>query len=106
MRLRDFLLASIAELDLGETSLAIYDALLQAGVAEAPARRIVDSLEQDMTTLLAIKQDLLMVRQDLRHLDEQLALRLQSMESRIVIRLSLVMAGLFSVSGTVIALLR
>jgi hypothetical protein len=106
LRLRDFLLASIAELDLGETSLAIYDALLQAGVAEAPARRIVDSLEQDMTTLLAIKQDLLMVRQDLRHLDEQLALRLQSMESRIVIRLSLVMAGLFSVSGTVIALLR
>jgi hypothetical protein len=66
----------------------------------------VESLEQDMTTLLATKQDLLMVRQDLRHLDEQLTLRLQSLESRIVIRLSLVMAGLFSVSGTIIALLR
>ena len=96
-----------------KTSLAIYDALLQAGVAEAPARRVVESLEQDMTTLLATKQDVIMVRQDVvmvrqevRHLEEQLTLRLQSLESRVVIRLSLVMAGLFSVSGTIIALLR
>lgn len=95
------------------TSLALYDALLQAGVAEAPARRVVESLEQDMTTLLATKQDLVAVRQDLVHLEERLTLRLQNFElrlqaqeSRIVIRLSLVMMALFSVTGTVLALLR
>ena len=102
-----------------KTTLAIYDALLQAGVAEAPARRVAESLEQDLT-LLATKQDLLMVRQDvelvrqdvvmvrqdLQHLDERLTLRMETLESRVVIRLSLVMAGLFSVAGTIIALLR
>lgn len=64
------------------------------------------NLEQNMTTLLATKQDVLMVRQHLHHLEERLTLQLQSQESRLVIHLSLVMAGLFLVSGTVIALLR
>ena len=59
-----------------------------------------------MTTLLATKQDVLMVRQDLQHLEERLTLRMQALESRLVIRLSLVMAGLLLVWGTIIALLR
>ena len=113
------------------TALAIYDALLQAGVAEAPARRVVESLEQDMTSLLATKQDFLLVRQELealrqqfRHLEDltsariealggklslhlqNIELRLQASESRVVIRLSAVMAGLVALAGTLLAILR
>jgi len=113
------------------TALAIYDALLQAGVADAPARRVVEALEQDMTTLLATKQDVLLVKQDfvaLRgdflHLEQlttakidSLAermdlkfqnqdLRMQAMESRIVIRLSVVMAAMIATTGAVLTFIR
>jgi hypothetical protein len=124
------------------TVLAIYDALLQAGVPDAPARRVVEALEQDMTTLLAnkqdlfsLKQDVMLVKQDLslvkqdvqaarqeiRHLEEKttlkfealgdrisslhqnLELRLQAVESRVVIKLSVVMTALITAAGTLLA---
>lgn len=44
--------------------LAIYDALLEAGIAEAPARRIVEAFERDMATVLATKVDLFAVKED------------------------------------------
>jgi hypothetical protein len=106
------------------TVLAIYDALLQAGVPDAPARRVVEALEQDMTTLLATKQDLLLLRQDISHLEqlttvkvealgERMAalqqntdLRLQALESRVVIKLSVVMTALIAAAGTVLAVVR
>jgi hypothetical protein len=106
------------------TVLAIYDALLQAGVPDAPARRVAEALEQDMTTLLATKQDLLLLRQDISHLEqltsvkvdalgERMAalqqntdLRLQALESRVVIKLSLVMTALIAAAGTVMAVVR
>lgn len=74
-----------------------------------------------MTTLLATKQDLQLLRQDFSHLEqlttvkfkalddrlsaaqENLELRLQGMESRIVIRLSVVMTALFAAAGTLLA---
>jgi hypothetical protein len=106
------------------TVLAIYDALLQAGVPDAPARRVVEALEQDMTTLLATKQDLLLLRQDISRLEqlttvkvealgERMAalqqntdLRLQALESRVVIKLSVVMTALIAAAGTVLAVVR
>jgi hypothetical protein len=106
------------------TVLAIYDALLQAGVPDAPARRVVEALEQDMTNLLATKQDLLLIRQDFSHLEQlttvkiealgdrmtalhqNLDLRLQSVESRVVIKLSIVMTALTAMAGTLLAVIR
>jgi hypothetical protein len=106
------------------TVLAIYDALLQAGVPDAPARRVVEALEQDMTTLLATKQDLLLLRQDISHLEQLTTvkvealgermtalqqntdLRLQALESRVVIKLSVVMTALIAAAGTVLAVVR
>lgn len=38
-----------------ETSLAIYEALIQASVPAAAARRVAESLEKDMTSNLATK---------------------------------------------------
>jgi hypothetical protein len=113
------------------TVLAIYDALLQAGVPDAPARRVVEALEQDMATLLATKQDLVLIRQDFQalradfmHLEQlttaklsslgermdlrfqNLELRAQASESRIVIRLSVVMTMLFAAAGALLTMLR
>jgi hypothetical protein len=99
------------------TALAIYEALLQAGVADAPARRVVAALEQDMTTLLATKQDLLHLEQLTTSKFESLAermnlqfqnqdLRMQALESRIVIRLSVVTAALIATGGALLALIR
>lgn len=106
------------------TVLAIYDALLQAGVPDAPARRVLETLEQDMTTLLATKQDLLLLRQDVSHLEQLTTvkfealgdriaalqqntdLRLQAVESRVVIKLSVVMTALIAAAGTLLAVFR
>ncbi|MEO7774470.1 MAG: hypothetical protein ABIT61_07190 [Steroidobacteraceae bacterium] len=54
--------------------LAIYDALLQAGIAEQPARRIVEAFERDMTTVLATKVDLFAVKEDVAALRQDVAL--------------------------------
>ncbi len=99
------------------TVLAIYDALLQAGVADAPARRVVEALEHDMSTLLATKQDLshlerlTTVKFDamgdrMTSLHQNLDLRLQAVESRVVIKLSIVMTALIAMAGTLLAVLR
>jgi hypothetical protein len=97
--------------------LAIYDALLQAGVPDAPARRVVEALEQDMTTLLVTKQDLLLIKQDLQHherlmatrfeaFESRVSLMLQGTETRVVVKLGALMTALFGLAGIVFALLR
>jgi hypothetical protein len=52
--------------------LAIYDALLEAGIPEAPARRIVEALERDMTTVLATKVDLFAVKEDVASVRQEI----------------------------------
>ena len=81
------------------TSLAIYDALIQAKVPADAARAVVDALERDMTTLLATTQDF-------RHFEELLSARLDAQENRIVIKLSLVMAGMLGAASALFALIR
>ena len=66
-----------------ETALAIYEALIQANVPPPAARRVVESLEKDMTTSLATKQDL-------QHFDQLMATRVEALESRMVTRFSAV----------------
>lgn len=45
------------------TTLAIYEALIQANVPSTAARRVAEALESDMTSHLATKQDLLQLEQ-------------------------------------------
>src|SRR5262245_58434330 len=47
---------------------SLYDALLSVSVPNDKARAVVDSMERDMTTVLATKADLLLVKQDIEHL--------------------------------------
>jgi signal recognition particle GTPase len=93
-----------------DTALAIYEALIQANVPPPAARRVAESLEKDMTTNLATKQDL-------QHLDQLLAERLvalesrtslmvQGLESRLVLKLGGLMIILFGVASAIMALLR
>jgi hypothetical protein len=53
---------------------AMYDALIQAGIKPEAARRVVTAMETDMTTLLATKQDVALLRKDIEK--ESLSLKI------------------------------
>jgi len=65
-----------------ETSLAIYEALIQANVPSPAARRVAECLEKDMTSNLATKNDFLLLRQDIEHLSQSVATRFAALEAR------------------------
>jgi hypothetical protein len=99
-----------------ETSLAIYEALIQATVPPPAARRVAECLERDMTSNLATKSDLMLVRQELEHLgqaidtrfealDSRFTLMNQSLESRLVFKLGALMVVLFGLAGTALKVL-
>jgi hypothetical protein len=100
-----------------ETSLAIYEALIQANVPPPAARRVAETLEKDMSSNLATKQDLLLIKQDLQHFDHlmvtrfealesRVSLKMENVESRVVIKLSIVMTALIAAAGTLLAVIR
>jgi hypothetical protein len=74
---------------------SLYDAPVSINVPNDKARAVVDAMERDMGTALATKTDLQLLRKDL-----------ELLESRVVIKLGLLMTALFGVAGTVVALLR
>jgi len=75
-----------------ETALAIYEALIQANVPPPSARRVAESLEKDMTTSLATKQDL-------QHFDQLMTTRLEALESRMNTRFAAVEARFATVDA-------
>jgi hypothetical protein len=93
-----------------ETALAIYEALIQANVPPPAARRVAHSLEKDMASNLATKQDLQHLEQLMTTrfdaVDIRVSLMLQNQESRIVVKLGVLMTILFGLAGTVLALVR
>lgn len=62
------------------TTLAIYEALIQANVPAHAARRAAEALESDMLTHLATKQDL-------THLEQRVNARFDSLETLLVQRI-------------------
>jgi hypothetical protein len=74
---------------------SLYDALVSINVPIDKARAVVDAMERDMGTSLATKTDLQLLRKDL-----------ELLESKIVIKLSVVMAGMLAAAGAVLALVR
>ena len=89
-----------------ETALAIYEALIQSNVPAPAARRVAEALEKDMSTSLATKEDLRLVRQDLTAFENRFSLMLQNTEQRAVIKLGGLMTALFGVAAALVALLR
>ena len=113
------------------TTLAIYEALIQANVPAPAARRAAEALEADMTQHLATKQDLAhatelllqrfgaidqrfvaidqrFVAVDARFAaaDAHLDLKLQTLESRIIVKLGALMTFLLAAASTVLALVQ
>jgi hypothetical protein len=104
-----------------ETALAIYEALIQAHVPPPAARRVAESLERDMTSNLATKQDLQhlehLTKQDIQHLEQlmisrfdavdvRVSLMLQNLESRIVVKLGVLITVLFGLAGAMLSVFR
>lgn len=87
-----------------ETSLAIYEALIQASLPSPADRRVVECLEKDMTSRLATKQDLALLEQlivtRLEALESRFSLMNQNLESRIVFKLGALMVVLFGLAST------
>lgn len=87
-----------------ETSLAIYEALLQANVPPPTARRVAECLEKDMTSSLATKQDLVhheqLMATRLDALESRVSLMFQNQESRLVFKLGALMVLLFGLAST------
>ena len=95
----------------------MYEALIQANVSPLAARRVAESLEKDMTSNLATKQDLSLIKQDLQHFDQlmvtrfealesRVSLKLENVESRIVVKLGALMTLLFGAATAMLTLLR
>jgi hypothetical protein len=74
---------------------SLYDALVSINVPNDKARAVVDAMERDMGTALATKTDLQLLRKDL-----------ELLESRVIIKLGLLMTTLFGIAGTIFAVLR
>lgn len=107
-----------------DTALAIYEALIQANVPPPAARRVAETLEKDMSSNLATKQDIQHLDQlmatrfeavdqrfealDRRfdELDSRVSLKIENLESHVVIKLGTLMTILFGLAGTALALLR
>jgi hypothetical protein len=105
------------------TALAMYEALVQANVPAGAARRVAEALEADMAANLASKQDMRsmqqemqLLQQEIRALDQrmverfvavgrELDLRLESLESRLVIKLGALMTALTGIAATALTLL-
>jgi len=65
-----------------ETSLAIYEALIQANVPTPAARRVAECLEKDVSSNLATKADFLLLRQEIEYLNHSMVARFDALEAR------------------------
>jgi len=65
----------------------LYDALVNIQVPADRARAVVDALEREMGSTLATKQDILFLKQELEHLKEHVARKLELLRSSMTVRL-------------------
>ena len=62
---------------------SLYDALVSINVPTDKARAVVDAMERDMTTVLATKEDMKLLRSDLRQLELATKADLKFLEQKI-----------------------
>jgi predicted nucleic acid-binding Zn-ribbon protein len=65
-----------------KTTLAIYDALLQANIPNAAARGVAEALEKDMEAVLATKADLQLLTSQMERRFEQIEHRFAQLQQR------------------------
>ena len=63
--------------------IALYDALVSVNIQPERARSVVDALEDEMTNTLATKQDLLLVKQDMQQLKQELKQDMQQLKQEL-----------------------
>lgn len=68
-------------------AISLYDALVSINVPAEKAKAVVNALEQDMTTLLATKDDLKTLSFKITALSTEFNLKLKAQTNSIVIRL-------------------
>lgn len=82
---------------------SLYDALISINVPSDKARAVVDAMERDMSTTLATKADLLMVRQEMDNKFALLSRDLDNLRLSMTVRLgAIVMVGV----GLILAAIR
>lgn len=86
-----------------EISLALYDALLSVNIPAEKAKAVVVALEKDMEHTLATKQDLLLLKTELKCDFVSMEQRLISLEQRMTIKLG---AMLVLVVGALAAIIK
>ena len=77
--------------------LSLCDALVSIEVPADKARAVIDALERDMGSTLATKQDVLLLKQEITNLKENVARELELLRSSMTVRLGsiqVVTAGL------------
>jgi predicted DNA binding CopG/RHH family protein len=62
---------------------SLYDALVSINVPSDKARAVVDAMERDMTIVLATKEDMKLLRSDLRQLELAAKADLKLLEQKI-----------------------
>jgi hypothetical protein len=66
---------------------SLYDALISINVPADKARAVVDAMERDMSTLLASKSDVAMLRQEMETTRSLFSKELQLLKSSMEVRL-------------------
>jgi multidrug efflux pump subunit AcrA (membrane-fusion protein) len=84
-----------------KTTLAIYDALLQANIPKAAARGVAEALEKDMEAVLATKADLRVLEEKIDRRFELIEQKLHNLELCMTVKLgSLIIVG-FTIFGAI-----
>jgi hypothetical protein len=65
----------------------LYDALVGIEAQADKARAVIDALERDMGSTLATKQDILLLKQDIESLKEQVARDMEILRLSMTVRL-------------------
>jgi hypothetical protein len=61
---------------------SLYDALVSINVPNDTARAVIDAMERDLGTTIATKMELQLLRQDLQHLHQEMATRVDLADVR------------------------
>ena len=79
----------------------LYDALVSIDVPAEKARAVIDALEHDMGSTLATKQDVLLLKQELGHFQQQIGRDFARLEDKFTRELELARASMTVRLGSV-----
>jgi len=85
---------------------SLYDALVSINVPDAKAKAVIDAMEREMMDKLATKADLAHVKEvlskDMDRLEERVKAQLAVLETRLTVRLGVMMATMITLATALI----